>query len=148
MRNSARRSLAAGTLVIFSLMVMLNGYGHGQSPETPLTRAQDLLSQGKYDEAVIVIQGYINETKDKTDQKANLAAAWYLLAKIFYEVGDDTKCDEALLAVYATHPGFDQAEPNFGLRERITKVKAQLAGNNTSVTTQPPPSAEGRGSGH
>jgi len=126
MGNSARRSLAIGTLVMFSLMVMFNGYGYGQSAVTPLTRAQDLLSQGKYDEAVSVIQGYINETKDKTDRKPDLAAAWYLLAKIYYEVGDDEKCDAALLAVYMAHPGFDQTEPNFGLRERVTKVKAAL----------------------
>lgn len=65
----------------------------------------------------------------RPDQKPNLTAAWHSLAEVFYEVGGDVTCDEALLEMYAAHPGFNRDEPNFGFKERVLKVKAQLAGN-------------------
>jgi len=124
--NSATRSLATGSVAVFFLMALLGGQALGQD-ESPLARAHALVARGQYDEAVSVLQGYIGEIKEKADQKPNLAAAWYFLAEVFYEVGDDAKCDEALLEVYAAHPGFNRDETNYGLMERVTKVKAELA---------------------
>jgi hypothetical protein len=147
--HSNRKPAAAFILLAFSMMIMFNGYEYGQSPsETPLARAQELMNKGLYDEAVGVLQGYIGEIKDIAEQKPNTASAYYLLAKIYYEVGDDTLCDEALLKVYTTQPGFDRDESNFGLKERITKAKAKLAGStpvsaetakaqNVSISTDP-----------
>jgi formylglycine-generating enzyme required for sulfatase activity len=122
----AKRTLTACSLVVFSLMMLLGGQV-GAETESPLARAHALLARGQYDEAVSVLEGYIGEIREKADQKPNLAAAWYFLAEVFYEVGDDAKCDEALLQVYSAHPGFDREETNFGLMERVTKVKAELA---------------------
>jgi formylglycine-generating enzyme required for sulfatase activity len=97
--------------------------------ETPLARAQALFAQGRYDESVQVLDGYIKEIQANQEQKPNLAAANYFLAKVYFEVGDDGKCDEALLNVFNAHPGFDREESNYGFKERVTKAKAQLAGN-------------------
>ncbi len=125
--NSAKRFSATGWMVVFVLLLLIVGSARGQE-QSPLLRAQALVSRGQYDEAVGVLQEFIGEMKEGTDQQSNLAAAWYLLAKVYYEVGDDTQCDEALLEVFTTLPGFDRDEPNFGLVERVMKVKAQLAG--------------------
>ena len=134
--DRTKKLLTLWTLLAFSFVLLFSDYGFAQE-ETPLARAQDLLSQGKYDEAVKALDGYIAEIQDKPEKKPDLAAANYLLAKVYFEVGDDEKCDAALLAVYTAHPGFDQTEPNFGLRERVTKIKAQLAGN-IPAASQPP----------
>ncbi|MCX6557669.1 MAG: hypothetical protein NTW95_09620 [Candidatus Aminicenantes bacterium] len=134
-----KKLLALGTLVAFSFLVLFNDYVYSQA-ETPLSKAQALFFQGKYNEAVQVLDIYIGEIKAKPEQKSNLAAAWYLLANIYYEVGDDPKCDEALLKVFSTLPGFDRDASNYGFRERVMKAKAQLAGNlpvAAETTTKP-----------
>jgi tetratricopeptide (TPR) repeat protein len=124
---ATKKLLTLGTLVAFSFLVLFSDYGFAQGT-TPLDRAQDLLSQGKYDDAVKMLDSYIGEIQAKPEEKPTLAAAWYLLAKVYFEVGDDAKCDEALLNVFNTHPGFDRTEPNSGFRERVLKAKSQLAG--------------------
>ncbi len=122
-----KKLLTLGTLVAFSFLVMFSEYSFGQT-ETPLARAQAFFSQGQYDEAVKVLDGYIAEIQANPEQKPNLAAANYLLAKVYFEVGDDAPCDEALLKVFSALPGFDRDEPNYGFKERVLKAKAQLAG--------------------
>lgn len=126
--DSLKKLSTLGTLLAFSFLVLFSNYGLAQE-ETPLARAQALFSQGKYAEAVKVLDGYIGEIKAKPNQKPNLAAAYYLLAKVYFKVGDDAKCDEALLNVFSTRLGFDQDESNYGFKEWLSEAKAQLAGN-------------------
>jgi formylglycine-generating enzyme required for sulfatase activity len=76
-----------------------------------------------------VLDVYIGEIKAKPNQKPDLAAAYYLLAKVYFAVGDDAKCDEALLNVFSARLGFDQDESNYGFKEWLSEAKAQLAGN-------------------
>ncbi|MEI6614717.1 MAG: SUMF1/EgtB/PvdO family nonheme iron enzyme [Chrysiogenales bacterium] len=132
--TSMKKLLAVGTLFAFSFLVLFSDFGFAQS-ETPLALAQTLFSQGKYDEALRVLDGYIGEIQAKPEQKPNLAAAWYLLANIYYEVGDDARCDEALFKGFSALPGFDRDESDYGFRERVLKAKARLAGNPAGAET-------------
>jgi hypothetical protein len=60
------------------------------------------------------------------EQKKNVAEAFYLLAKIYFEVGDDAKVDENLQKVFETYPTFQKEETNFGFKERVDKVRARF----------------------
>jgi formylglycine-generating enzyme required for sulfatase activity len=142
MRVAVRKKLLTlCTLIAFSFLVLFNHHSFAQD-ETPIVRAQALFSQGKYDDAVKMLDGYIGEIQAKPEEKPTLAAAWYLLAKVYFEVGDDAKCDEALINVFNVHPGFDRDEANYGFKARVLKTKAQLAGKlPVAAETTPQPIA-------
>ena len=60
------------------------------------------------------------------EQKKNVSEAFYLLAKIYYEVGDYTKMEENLRKCFDTYPTFTMEEANLDFKDRMDKIKKEV----------------------
>lgn len=97
-----------------------------QQQEDDLTKAQRLYQEGDYETSIDLLSKFIEKLKAMVAQKKNVAEAFYLLAKIYFEVGDDAQMEENLRKVFDTYPTFLKEEPNFAFKEKVDKIKAQL----------------------
>jgi hypothetical protein len=61
------------------------------------------------------------------------------LAKIYYEVGDDTKVNENLRKCFETFPAFSMEETNLGFKDQVNKIRKEVL---ESKTKEPLPEAE------
>ena len=95
--------------------------------EDPLDTARKLIQAGSYEEAARILGVYIEKIRAIAKQKNQVAEAYYLLAKMYYEVGDDQKCDDSLRAALKNNPEISQDEPNAGFSVRLDKIRAEVA---------------------
>ncbi len=97
-----------------------------QEEEDVLAKARRLYQEGDYEGSIKLLSDFIEKLKAMVEQKKNVAEAFYLLAKIYFEVGDDTKVDENLGKVFETYPTFKKEESNFGFRDRVEKAREKF----------------------
>jgi len=97
-----------------------------QEEDDVLTKARRLYQEGDYEGSIKLLSDFIEKLKAMVEQKKNVAEAFYLLAKIYFEVGDDTKVDENLGKVFETYPTFKKEETNFGFRDRVEKAREKF----------------------
>ncbi|MCX6556053.1 MAG: hypothetical protein NTW95_01240 [Candidatus Aminicenantes bacterium] len=95
--------------------------------EDPLETARKLIQAGSYEEAARVLGIYIEKIRAIAKQKNQVAEAYYLLAKMYFEVGDDQKCDDSLRAALKNNPEISQDEPTAGFSARLDKIRAEVA---------------------
>jgi hypothetical protein len=113
------------TLFLFIFMIISTNVAPAQEKDS-LTKAQQLYQKGDYEGTIDLLSKFIEKLKAMVEQKKNVAEAFYLLAKIYFEVGDDAKVDENLKKVFHTYPAFSKEETNYGFKERVEKVKTQM----------------------
>ncbi len=94
-----------------------------QQEEDLLIKARRLYQEGDYEGSIKMLSDFIEKLKAMVEQKKNVAEAFYLLAKIYFEVGDDAKVEENLRKVFETYPTFKKEETNFGFRDRVEKAR-------------------------
>ena len=94
-----------------------------QQEEDILIKARKLYQEGDYEGSIKLLSDFIEKLKAMVEQKKNVAEAFYLLAKIYFEVGDDAKVEENLRKVFETYPTFKKEETNFGFRDRVEKAR-------------------------
>jgi hypothetical protein len=99
--------------------------GTGQQDEDILLKARRLYQDGEYESSIKLLRDFIEKLKAMAEQKKNVAEAFYLLAKIYFEVGDDVKADDNLRKVYSTYPNFTKQETNFQFRDRSERIRAE-----------------------
>jgi tetratricopeptide (TPR) repeat protein len=97
-----------------------------QHEEDALAKARRLYQEGDYEGSIKLLSDFIEKLKAMVEQKKNVAEAFYLLAKIYFEVGDDTKVEENLKKVFETFPTFKKEETNFGFRDRVEKAREKF----------------------
>jgi hypothetical protein len=97
-----------------------------QKEEDSLAKARRLYQEGDYEGSIKLLSDFIGKLKAMVEQKKNVAEAFYLLAKIYFEVGDDTKVEENLRKVFETFPTFKKEETNFGFRDRVEKAREKF----------------------
>lgn len=115
------------TLCFFMFFVFAVETGFAQSnEEDTLSKAMRLYQEGDYEASIALLGKFIEKLKAMVEQKKNVAEAFYLLAKIYFEVGDDKKVDENLKKVFVTFPSFNKEESNFAFKERVAIVRAQM----------------------
>jgi hypothetical protein len=121
------RPLSLITLVFFIFFIGTAelSFGQGQKDEDALLKARRLYQDGDYEGSIKLLVDFIEKLKAMVEQKKNVAEAFYLLAKIYFEVGDDTKADENLKKVYSTFPSFTKEESNFQFKDRAEKIRAE-----------------------
>lgn len=120
----------------------------GQQDEgDELLKARRLYQQGDYEGSINVLDNFISKLKAIVAQKKNVAEAFYLLAKVYYTVGEDQKVDENLRKVFETYPAFDNREVDVEFAQRVErareKAKAAMMERETPVeeaaATEPEP---------
>ncbi|MEI6613547.1 MAG: hypothetical protein WCL37_01490 [Chrysiogenales bacterium] len=95
--------------------------------EDPLATARKLIKAGSYEEAARILGIYIEKIQAIAKQRKQVAEAYYLLAKMYYEIGDDQKCDDSLRTALNNNPEISQDEPNADFSERLDKIRAEVA---------------------
>ncbi len=115
------------TLCVFMFFVFTAETGFAQSKEDDvLMKAKRLYQEGDYEASINLLSQFIEKLKAMVEQKKNVAEAFYLLAKIYFEVGDDKKVEENLHKVFVTYPTFSKDEPNFSFKERVEKIRGTM----------------------
>ncbi len=115
--------MAMITLFAFIGSCVVPGSAWG-ADEDPLERARGLIRAGSFEEAETLLAALIEKIRDVASQERRVAEAHYLLARMYYEVGDDPKCEENLRAALQFDPLVGKDEPNADLRERLERVRA------------------------
>jgi len=92
-----------------------------------LLKARRLYQQGDYEGAILLLTDFINKIKAIAAQKKNLAEAFYLLAKVYYTVGEDEKVDNNLNKVFENYPNYSTEETDLEFKDRVEKVRAGMA---------------------
>lgn len=120
------RPVSVVTLFFFVFFIGAADFSLAQKEEDVLLKARRLYQEGDYEGSIKMLSDFIQKLRAMVEQKKNVAEAFYLLAKIYFEVGDDTRVDENLQKVFETYPAFQIEETNFGFKERVDKVRARF----------------------
>lgn len=125
LRAKFLRPLSLITLFFFIFFIGPAEFSLGQEEDT-LVKAQKLYQAGDYEDAIKTLSDFITKLRAMVEQKKNVAQAFYMLAKIYFEVGDDTKVDENLRKVFETFPAFKIDENNFSFKDRVEMVREEF----------------------
>jgi hypothetical protein len=126
------------TLFLFSFFIFSADFMAAQE-EDVLLKARRLYQEGDYEGSIKMLSDFISKLRAMVEQKKNVAEAFYLLAKIYYEVGDDTKVDENLRKCFDTYPAFTMEETNLGFKDRVNKIRKEVL---EAKAKEPLPEAE------
>lgn len=123
------------TLFFFAFFIgMADFVQAAPQDDDPLSKAKKLYQEGDYEGSISMLSEFIQKLRAVVEQKKNVSEAFYLLAKIYFEVGDDSKVDENLQKVFETYPAFNVQESNYGFKERVEKIRGQyLKGKESEV---------------
>lgn len=120
------RSVSLVTLFFFVFFIGTADLSLAQTEEDALTKARRLYQEGDYEGSIKMLSDFIQKLRAMVEQKKNVSEAFYLLAKIYFEVGDDAKVDENLKKVFETYPSFTKDESNFAFKERVEKARGKF----------------------
>lgn len=131
------RNLTIIALVFFVGVSITSNYAFA-SEEDNLLKARRLYKEGDYEGAVQILSDFIGKLEAIVAQKKNVAEAFYLMAKVYYTVGDDRKVDENLKKVFETFPTFNYDEADYDFKNRVeTAKKLVMAQRGTEAITAP-----------
>lgn len=121
------RSVSLVTLFFFLFFTCAADFSMARpQEEDSLIKARKLYQEGDYEGSIKLLSDFIQKLKAMVEQKKNVAEAFYLLAKIYFEVGDDTRLEENLQKVFETFPAFKTEESNFAFKERVEKARSKF----------------------
>lgn len=113
-------------LFFFLFVCVVPNYAYGAKEEDTLLKARKLYQDGDYESAIQTLDDFINKLKAIVAQKKNVAEAFYLLAKVYYTVGEDSKVEENLRKTFETYPHFYKEEKDFDFKSRVEKIRAEV----------------------
>ena len=105
--------------ILLFLFLVATSFVHADD----LERGRELYKQGNYTEAVRILEGYATLVKEIPSQVRNYAEANYLLAKIYYEAGEDAKVDGYLKEALLYYWDIGQDEVINELKNRTDKLR-------------------------
>ena len=113
------------TLVLFCWFYLAPNFSYAQE-EDDLLRARKLYQEGYYDDAITLLNQCINKLKSIVEQKRNVAEAFYLLAKVYYTVGEDAKVIDNLNKLFKTYPTFEKDETDLEFKDQVDKARKNI----------------------
>lgn len=119
------RKIGILTVLLFGWFSLSTSFGYAQE-EDELLQARKLYQQGYYDDAITMLIECINKLKSIVAQKKKVAEAFYLLAKVYFTVGEDDKVDTNLKKVFETYPTFNKEETDLEFKDRVDKTKVKM----------------------
>jgi hypothetical protein len=120
------RQVSVIALFFFLWFSITANFGFAQQEEDELLKARKLYQDGDYEGSIKLLSDFIAKLKAIVAQKKNVAEAFYLLAKVYYTVGEDEKVDENLQKVFETYPAFTKEEADFDFKARMDKARAEV----------------------
>lgn len=97
----------------------------------PLTQAKKLLADREYIKSSVVLQKFIDDNNGRTEQKSNLAFAYFMLARIAHEVQDLEVCDTYLKSLFELDPHFSGDPGNPEFTEHLRLMREQFLSQKT-----------------
>ena len=130
------RGIAVFTLFIFTCFTLTLDYSYSQE-ENPLLKAQGLYKQGNFIDAVKVLEAFIGKIKGNPSEKKRLAEANLLLARIYYEAGEDARVADYLKQAVEAYADIGKEEGNLDFKARLelvreARLKSQAAKKETT----------------
>jgi len=116
------RAIAFFTLFIFFCFTITYEYSFGQD-ESPLIKAQDLYRAKNFVDAIKVLEAFISKIQNNPTENKRLAEAYYLLARINYDSGEDTKTEDFLKKALEANDQIGKRETNPDFKTRLDQVK-------------------------
>ncbi len=105
------------------------GFGFLAGAEDQIQKAERLSSEMQYEEAIKTLNDFIKTNAASSDQKTNVARAYYLLARIYFEVDEkDPQVKKNLAKVYEYDRAFTTQEINAAFKQLADRVKSEGSG--------------------
>ena len=142
LRGKCLKGAGAVTLFFFMFFLFSADFALANQEDDALLKARRMYQQGDYEGSIKLLGDFITKLRAMVEQKKNVAEAFYLLAKIYYEVGDDTKVDENLRKCYDTFPAFTMEETNLGFKDRVDRVRKEVLEAKTQQQPEEEPTTE------
>jgi tetratricopeptide (TPR) repeat protein len=118
------RGIAVFTLFIFICFTSTLDYSYSQE-ENPLLKAQGLYKQGNLIEAVKVLEAFVAKINGKPSEKKRLAEAYYLLARIYYDAGEDARVTGYMKQAVEAYADIGKEEGNLDFKARLERVREE-----------------------
>jgi len=87
-----------------------------------LLQTRQLIRQGEYETAISLLTAYIDKIKSLAEQRKNLTEAYYIFAKIHYEIGEVEIADANIKKVLDIFPDFKPQENDLTFLNYFNKV--------------------------
>ena len=128
------------TLFLFLFFIFSADFAAAQKEEDALLRARRLYQDGDYEGSIKLLSDFVSKLRAMVEQKKNVAEAFYLLAKIYYEVKEDNKVEENLRKCFETFPAFTKEdETDRGFKDRVNTIRKEVL---EAKTKEPLPETE------
>lgn len=116
--------LAIFLFFLFTAAANLSFTAHAQ--EDQLKKAEDLSNEMLYEEAIKILNDFIQANASNPGKKTAVAKAYYLMAKIYFDVDEkDPKVKENLAKVYQYDPAFSTEEINAAFKKMAEEAKTE-----------------------
>jgi len=116
--------IALITLFVFISFTLTYEYSFAQD-ESPLIKAQDLYYKGNFIEAIKVLNTFISKNQNNQAENKRLAEAYYLLARINYDSGEDARTDDFLKRALEANGQIGKRETDREFKTRFDQVKKE-----------------------
>jgi hypothetical protein len=124
------KRVALGTLIFFVCFILSENLAFPQS-EDVLSTIKRHVEQGNYDEAEKLLKDFIRQKQGVSGQEHRLAEAHYLLAKVYFIVGEaapkaEEKIEQHLNEAFKLYPDSGQNEEDRSFKERVEKSRKEF----------------------
>lgn len=91
-----------------------------------LPKAEKLFQNEKYEEAIGELNRFIVNNETQSDSKGDIANAYYLLGKIYFQIRDDAKAEKSLGLLLTADPDFSKDETNALFKSFFDKTREHV----------------------
>lgn len=113
------------------------------APQDTIQKAAQFYNDMDYDAAIQTLDRFVKANKTNKDKYRELSEAHYLLAKIYFEVGEDFKIvDKNLHMVFTYSPSFNKTEVNPDFEARVAAVKKKVDIQHKTTAAESPKKTE------
>lgn len=126
MMKSFLRITTYGALFFILFLISGPGFNQAAAAEDELQKAERLTNEMLYEEAVQVLNNFIQANAADAGQKTRVAKAYYLLARIYFDVDDtDPQVKQNLAKVFEYDKNFNTKEINAAFKKLVEGVRGK-----------------------
>ncbi|MCK5056958.1 MAG: PEGA domain-containing protein [Candidatus Aminicenantes bacterium] len=129
MMTSFFKTTACAALFSILLFTSGQGFSYAAVAQDELQKAEQLSKDMLYEEAVNILNNFIRANAANPDQKTKVAGAYYLLARIYFDVDEmDPQVKQNLTKVFEYDRNFTKNEINAVFRKLVEGVRSKTKG--------------------
>jgi hypothetical protein len=126
MMTSFFKTTACAALFLILLFTSGQGFSYAAGAQDDLQKAEQLSKEMLYEEAVKILNNFIRANAAGPGQKTKVAGAYYLLARIYFDVDEtDPQVKQNLTKVFEYDRGFTKNEINAVFRKLVEGVRSK-----------------------